>query len=92
MNDLTILHLSDLHISWNAENSMPTLHRNLLDDIKKQVKFLSKPVIVVVTGDIVNEGDYSENTKNAVLRFFEHLHNILREKTKDIIIVPGNHD
>lgn len=92
MNDLTILHLSDLHISWNVEDSMPTLHRNLLDDIKKQEKFLSAPVIVVVTGDIVNQGDYSENTKNAVRRFFEKLHDILGEKAKDIIIVPGNHD
>ena len=92
MNDLTILHLSDLHISWSVEESMPTLHRNLLHDIKNQEKFLSEPIIVVITGDIVNEGDYSENSRKAVIRFFETLYDILKGKVKDIIIVPGNHD
>lgn len=93
MNDLTILHLSDLHISWDARTTaIPTLHRNLLNDIKAQEEFLSSPIIVVVTGDIINQGDYSQSTKNAVLEFFTKLHKILGEKAKHIIIVPGNHE
>lgn len=93
MNDLTILHLSDLHISWDVPTAaVPTLHRNLLNDIKEQEKYLSQPIIVVVTGDIINQGDYSKSTKDAVLKFFTELHEILGQKAKHIIIVPGNHE
>lgn len=92
MNDLTILHLSDLHIAWSAPEGYSKILKNLICDIKNQYEFLKWPIVVVVTGDIVDKGDFSENTKKAVLSFFTDLKNILKEKVLDIFLVAGNHD
>ena len=93
MNDLTILHLSDLHITWDvAVQGYPHPHKNLIADIEKQNKYLSEPIIIVVTGDIINQGNYSDYTLRAVLKFFKDLKDVLQSKVKNVIIVPGNHE
>lgn len=87
MDDLVILHLSDLHIGIKFSK----LHRALLDDIKEQVKsFPCNRLVIVVTGDIINRGEPSalENAK----KFFKKLKEITEKKIKAIYIVPGNHD
>lgn len=88
MNDFTILHLSDLHINQKGER-LSTLMDNLLIDIKQEMELLDN-IIVVVTGDIVHKGNY-DYKENAIV-FFKELKKILKEKVKDIYIVPGNHD
>lgn len=109
MRDLTILHLSDLHISWNGNKTQyPVLHQNMVSDIKKQSEYFENNVIVVVTGDIVQKGEYTEQTIGAVISFFQDLRlailgesrdsgeneedSIKSQKFVDIFIVPGNHD
>ena len=84
--DFNILHLSDLHISIKTD----TLQK-LLDDIKEQIIDIHD-IVVVVTGDIVDKGNYDASTKTNVINFFQDLREILGEKFKSCFIVPGNHD
>lgn len=91
MDDLTILHLSDLHIDSEGTKYSKLL-ASLLSDIKKskEESFADKNVVVVVTGDIIHMGNKSaiSNAK----RFFEDLKETLLEKIVGVYIVPGNHD
>lgn len=95
MNDLTILHLSDLHID-DSSKKYSRLLGSLLDDIAAEIKYVrDNSVIVVVTGDILHKGPQYSKSKNAfnnALQFFEELHRILDGKAVGIYIVPGNHD
>lgn len=89
--DLTILHLSDLH--FNTTGAQPLkLYDALIKDIEQQL-FYSQNIIIVVTGDIVDRGDYT--AKKLVKHFFEKLNTSLEKigkKVKEIYFVPGNHD
>lgn len=87
LNELTILHLSDLHFSWDgAPSEYPPLHRNMLLDIEEQAKYFTYPVIIVVTGDLVNKGCYSKSVTGAIKSFFTKLKNILQDKFGDIFL------
>lgn len=88
MNDLTILHLSDLHFDDEGER-LPILMENLLKDIKDEMQY-SENIVIVVTGDIVHKVKYE--CKATILQFFIKLKEILDERVKHIYIVPGNHD
>ena len=51
MNDLTILHLSDLHID-DSSGKYSRLLSSLLNDIKGEIEYVrDNSVIVVLTGD-----------------------------------------
>ena len=87
MNDLFILHLSDLHIDEKATK----LHKDLLNDIKTRVSFIPDGrLVVVITGDTINKGNPKayENAHTIL----QKLKDILNKKLKSIYIVPGNHD
>lgn len=95
MNDISILHLSDLHID-GKKNTYSRLLSNLIKDISIQIKHLAdQSLVVVVTGDIFNQGpkkaDNSKAYDNAIL-FFSDLHKVIKDKAVAIYIVPGNHD
>lgn len=93
MNDLTILHLSDLHFEWSGGgNQYPKLHRNMIVDIENQIDSLSYPIVIVITGDLVNKGKYDSKVKSAIRAFFTDLKKILGNKVLDIFFVCGNHD
>ena len=80
MNDLTILHLSDLHIDGQA--AYPEILKNLLVHIKEEIApTREKTLVVAVTGDIIDKGNKAaiDNAK----KFFE---------VAGIVLVPGNHD
>ncbi len=93
--DFDILHLSDLHIRNEQGNSAASeffsfaLSR-LLSDIEEQTKNRSN-IIVVISGDIIDQGNYEKN-QIAALKFFADMYKKIGEKIADIIIVPGNHD
>ena len=90
MNDLVILHLSDLHIDADG-HTYSKLHRDLLKDIKTQVSQIPEAhLVIVVTGDTLNKGD--KNALPNAKSFFQTLHEITYSKVKGIYIVPGNHD
>lgn len=71
MDDLTILHLSDLHIN-GAGDSYSKLLKSLLTDIKKQVENVTPgTLLIAVTGDILDKGpkvprDNSDNEKSEI--------------------------
>ena len=90
MNDLAILHLSDLHIEGTGKTYSKLL-KSLLDDISLQIAEVpEKRLVVVVTGDIFNKGD-AKALSNAK-KFFSRLYDILKNKIIALYIVPGNHD
>lgn len=92
MNDLTILHLSDLHFDLTGAQPYK-LYKSLLNDINNELKY-SKDIVIVVTGDLVNRANFQ--SEDLVLRFFKELKDIIIEKTlltiHGIFFVPGNHD
>ena len=90
MNDLTIIHLSDLHIDNNGK-SYSNLLKALLRDLKEQVDtFSSGYFVLIITGDIINMGEIKaiSNAK----KFFSDLKKYIGERLSAIYIVPGNHD
>ena len=91
MDDLTILHLSDLH--FDDVGAQPfKLYERLLFDIEEQLRY-TKNVVIVVTGDLVEKAQYS--CKVLVLEFFEKLRDMIynqKIKIQSVLIVPGNHD
>jgi len=84
---LSILHLSDLHISGSI---LSEKYYRLIDDIKKMQANL-KNVVLVVTGDIASHGRVKES-QDAILDFFQELKIVLGDKVIDVELVPGNHD
>lgn len=94
MNEISILHLSDLHI--DCKEGYSRLLGKLIDDIKDQVTYIAnKTLVVVVTGDILHQGPKKSKNQvayNNALCFFKDLYAIIKDKVVAIYIVPGNHD
>lgn len=91
MNDLAILHLSDLHFDISGAQPFK-LYEALLSDIGTELKY-SQNLVIVVTGDLVNRANYV--SKELVLTFFKELKRLVTEQEKQICgicFVPGNHD
>ena len=88
--DVTILHLSDLHITVK-NNTYSEVLKNLINDVKAQCKSL-KYIILVITGDIINQAIYSDENIKVVLSFFQDLKNVIGDKVINVEITPGNHD
>ena len=87
MSSIKILHLSDLHIS---SKKLSATSRKLIEDIVKQTQQMDE-IVLVVTGDIVDKGEYSKYAEG-VVRFFTELKGQMGEKIKETFFVPGNHD
>ena len=93
-NNFSILHISDLH--KRNEDNYDNLLSSLVEDCKEYIdKGITKPEIIVVSGDIIRGGTndeileqykQSEQFLNGLTNFF------LGGDKKRIIIVPGNHD
>lgn len=88
MDDLTVLHLSDLHVD-DTGIKRNLLLNNLLLDIKNEMQY-SDNIIIVVTGDLVNKANYKN--KKEIIDFFSKIKDFLGERVKHIYFVPGNHD
>ncbi|MCH5349816.1 MAG: metallophosphoesterase [Oscillospiraceae bacterium] len=93
---VSILHLSDLHIVADENNNYSNDLALLINDIVEQInsRHIGK-IIVVVTGDIIDKGEYKYI--EASISFFTNLHDKIKKecpntKIIDIQIVPGNHD
>lgn len=95
MNDLSILHLSDLHIDGEKEGYSRVLCE-LLNDVQDQVIHIAdQSLVVVVTGDVINRGTRKSDNRKAydnAINFFTDLHGRIQDKVVAIYFVPGNHD
>ena len=57
-NQITILHLSDLHFNEQSREEITTVLDALFDDLQKlRDDYDVSPNLVVISGDIANEGD-----------------------------------
>jgi formylglycine-generating enzyme required for sulfatase activity/predicted phosphodiesterase len=89
MNEITILHLSDLHIKDGDSYASDVVLKGLIEAIASFKEQGRKPDLIAVTGDIVNSGkEYGERTT----RFFDDLLKAAGLEKKRLFIVPGNHD
>ena len=94
--NFSILHLSDLHIFAKKSGEYSSKDLSLLiDDVSEQLRNSHVThLIVVVSGDIIDRGDYKNN--GAAIKFFDDLYKKLATDNDisivDIQIVPGNHD
>lgn len=95
-NSLSIVHLSDLHVVNNGGDGYSDDLAILINDIIGQInsKHIRK-IVVAVTGDIIDKGDYKN--VDAAISFFQNLYNKIKNECiqtdiVDIQIVPGNHD
>ena len=68
--EISILHLSDLHIT-NRNGIYSDVHKNLLQDIKKQCQYLNH-IIIVITGDVIDKANYDE-TFEVAKKFFQEI-------------------
>ena len=94
MNDLTILHLSDLHLFWEGTKAgYPLLHKNMIEDIKKQLQHSLDPIVIIVTGDLIDKGKYTKENICAAKALFDDLYEAIdSDNILDIFFIPGNHD
>lgn len=94
-NDFYILHLSDLHIkNTGTKKGLSSTYsialKKLITDIVEQTKE-KENIIIVISGDIIDQGDYDAH-KDAAIKFFKKLKEGLNDKVHSLVIVPGNHD
>jgi len=90
MNDITILHLSDLHFDGTGK-LYSKLIKSMLDDIKCELlKPIHKKIVIAVTGDVLHKG--SNKAVDKAYSFFAELKKILGDRIIAIYFVPGNHD
>jgi len=90
MQELNILHLSDLHISVKDTFGRNTVLGALLDRAVTDRKKGLQPEMVVVTGDIAKTGVEEEYA--LAKTFFSDLLAALELGSERLFIVPGNHD
>ena len=88
--DISILHLSDLHII-NKNGDYSEILKNLIDDIYEQSIYL-KHIVLVITGDIIDKAEYTEENIKVAKKFFSDLYNKIGGKVAGVQISPGNHD
>jgi len=93
MNEITILHLSDIHFRKYQEEENKTfrqeVQKKLIDTVKAHTKKNDFPNFVAVTGDIAFSGKKTEYDE--AWEFFKKLKPVLQPEPV-YLVVPGNHD
>lgn len=93
-NTISILHISDLH--KNEGDDFSNLFQSMKDDCERYVRQgITKPNIIVVSGDLIRGGKTDEIKLQYVeaKSFLEDLTTYFLDGDKSkVIIVPGNHD
>jgi predicted phosphodiesterase len=98
---LTIAHISDLHRSKDNPISNEALLTSLMRDMDTYIaEGVSKPNILIVSGDIVQGSSNYEKASTILVDQYDEALNFLNSLTDElfdgdkskIILVPGNHD
>ena len=92
INQLSLLHLSDLHIRDDAEQKTDRgmVLDPLLERLKTDYDLGLRPELVLVTGDIAFQGIKAEY--DLALPFLKDLLAVLNLEDQCLYMVPGNHD
>jgi predicted phosphodiesterase len=90
---LSILHLSDLHISELTFNDQKPVLSALFKDIEAQGHDGIKYDIILFSGDLIAKGNYSDANQRLVeTEFLKPLLKATRLSADRLFLVPGNHD
>lgn len=90
---LTILHLSDLHMSERSFADQKIVLSCLFDDLSSQRTAGQKIDLIFFSGDLVAKGNYSKENKELVENeFFKPLLEATGVESSHLFLVPGNHD
>lgn len=94
MDNISILHLSDVHISNNNINEIKRLYKILIKDINDLCKKNNTIVkFICITGDLINSGSLHNEEYNLFLdNIILPLCNDFNITEDNIFMVPGNHD
>ncbi|KJU82350.1 phosphohydrolase [Candidatus Magnetobacterium bavaricum] len=93
MSEITILHVSDLHMTQGHLIDIKIILRALYDDLEElRDREFVKPDIVVFTGDLVNAGSNVGEFDLAVSEFIDPLMYTLGLPRDLFFSVAGNHD
>lgn len=88
MNNLNVLHLSDLHLKYDNEVDFNSFWENMKDCIEK----IDVPIhLITITGDLVDKGNVSDFAK-FYEKFLKPLSKVSKCPESNIFCVPGNHD
>jgi predicted MPP superfamily phosphohydrolase len=88
---ITILHLSDIHLSQSKHRDFQFVKDALLRDLLVQ-KETRKPDIICFSGDLVHAGGISDDFYVAYEQFIEQVLDVSEVSPERFFIVPGNHD
>ncbi|KJU82365.1 phosphohydrolase, partial [Candidatus Magnetobacterium bavaricum] len=92
MSEVTILHVSDLHMESKHITDIRIILDALYADLEKLRGESVVPDIVVFTGDLVNAGSNADEFGFAESDFITQLMGTLGLSTDRFFFVPGNHD
>lgn len=93
MSSLTILHLSDLHISEAIYEDQKIILQALFKDLRKKLSDGCKFDLIIFSGDLIGKGNYSkENIRIVKEEFFKALLESTELNADCVFFVPGNHD
>ena len=88
----TILHLSDIHISLSNDRELEIVTGALIDDLEPVKSSIYRPQFVAITGDLVQDGSDYQSYLRLEEVLVEPIKHHLGLESKNIILVPGNHD
>lgn len=88
MKEITILHLSDLHISKFNKNKKNKLISELIDDCKKNIS--EQVDFIFFTGDLVQAGTLEDF--NCAIDVIDKLLSSFSIGSDKFIYIPGNHE
>lgn len=90
-NQLSWIHISDLHLNLNEQEEQDIILNKLLDDVEAQMRELVLvPNFIIFTGDLAFNG--SKNEYELAKKFLAKLLQRTRLGPELLLIVPGNHD
>ena len=90
---ISIIHLSDLHISHSDITNQSIVLQALWSDIRQRRESGFTPDLVFFTGDLIAKGDYSTENKTLVReKFVTPLLEAAGIPRDRLFVVPGNHD
>ncbi|MBF0339304.1 MAG: metallophosphoesterase [Nitrospirae bacterium] len=92
MSEVTILHVSDLHMESKHLRDIRIILKALYADLVKLRGESVEPDIVVFTGDLVNAGSNADEFGLAESEFIKPLMGKLGLSNDRFFFVPGNHD
>lgn len=93
MNDIKILHFSDLHFSNSQKNDIDIIFDAFIEDLEEIASIDEmSPDIVIFSGDLVQAGDDKESFDIAYNEFLLRVIKVLNLTKDRLFLVPGNHD